>query len=89
MRWPDTCSFPIIILNVGTMDKQRQETSSQEKDQLALRPPGKEAAGSGEFENTSGTSEQSIDGNTAPVEPDADMSRIEQWKEDADLDRVR
>jgi hypothetical protein len=89
MRWPDTCSFPVIILNVGIMDKQRQEISTQEKEQAASRPPGNEAAGSGEFENTSGPREQSIDADTAPVEPDLDMSRIEKFKEDADLDRVR
>jgi hypothetical protein len=81
-----------IILNTGTMDQHRQEQCSEERDELASRRRLNidQPAVSGEYENTSGLREKSVEEDIAPVEPDLEVGeKIEQLKEDSDLDRVK
>lgn len=69
-------------LKYRTMDKHRQEKSSEERDELA--------SGSGEYENTSGLREKSVEEDIVPGEPELEVGeKIEKLKEDSDLDRVR
>lgn len=88
-RWPETCALHIIILMQLTMDKQRQEQNSTDRDRPASGSRlYDESTSSGE--NTSGLREKSVEEDTIPGERDLDLNeRIEQVKEDADLDRVK
>lgn len=91
MYWPETCALLLYHLKYRTMDKHRKAQSSEERDGLASgRRDIDQPAGSGEYENTSGLEEKSIEDNGFR-EPDLEeqQDKIERIKEDSDLDRVK